>query len=85
MDTIYLCDRCASKQLRTYQCECGEEVYFLVRDFKIDRYLRDMVRLNNCYDCYRKRRQELYDSLFRNERQLPLFDDPVIQILLMPD
>jgi hypothetical protein len=71
---LYICDKCAEKHLKTYHCEeCGSEIRFLDRDFRVEGRLRDMVRLSLCLECYCKRRREAFEEAFENSEHLSLF------------
>jgi hypothetical protein len=83
---VYLCNECAKKHLRKYQCQqCGEEHFFIDIDFMRIDCIRDMVRLGLCPECYSQRLRELYEFYFEHKEQASLFTDPITQILAMPD
>jgi hypothetical protein len=73
LDEIYLCNECAENHLRSYQCQCGQIVYYLDVDFKTNDRLRDMVRLDNCLECYHRRRREAFEDAFENRMHASLF------------
>jgi len=61
----YVCDKCAEKYLKIYQCEeCGREVKYLSSEYMRSEILRDMVRLGLCIDCYYEKRRGAHDSAF---------------------
>jgi hypothetical protein len=82
---IYLCDRCAKRDLKKYQCQqCGRTHYFLTSDFMINSRIRDMVRLELCLDCYSKKLREAYEFAFENKEHPSLFNNTIDTILAMP-
>jgi hypothetical protein len=83
-ETVYICDRCAERHLRSYTCEqCGETVQFLVRDFRANEVLRDVVRLGLCGECYQERKARALELAFENKVHLSLFawSDPTDRII----
>ena len=73
-EPVYLCDHCAEKHLRKYTCEqCGKTVRFLVRDFRANEVLRDVVRLGLCGECYQERKARALEIAFENKVHMSLF------------
>ena len=81
--TIYVCENCEC-ELKKIKCEdCGKEFYYTLWDYKWSLGLRELVRLDLCYKCYKKRLEEWWNETFKNRRQphLPfdLFDIIMIE------
>jgi hypothetical protein len=71
---VHICSRCAEKYLYSYQChQCGRELHYTVMDFRNSERVRDMVRLEECLDCYCKRRRDAFDEAFENREHPSLF------------
>ena len=71
---VHICSRCAEKYLYSYQChQCGRELHYIAIDYRISVRLRDMVRLEECLDCYCKRMRDAFDEAFGNREHPSLF------------
>jgi len=84
----YICDRCAERHMRVYQCEqCGREVRYLIRDYLVSSELRNIVRLGICSFCYYDREKAFIESAFEGKDHASLFAknenvvDPAEQVL----
>jgi len=74
LSDVHICSRCAEKYLYSYQChQCGRELHYTVMDFRNSERVRDMVRLEECLDCYCKRRRDAFDEAFENREHPSLF------------
>jgi hypothetical protein len=81
---IHVCDNCEA-ELEKMRCEdCGKEFYYVLWDYKWNSRLRELVRLDLCYECYKKRLEEMWDQTFRNRRQLHLPFDLFDLIMIEP-
>jgi len=80
---VYICDRCVEKHLYKYHCcQCGREMKYLDVDFRNNERIRDAVRLELCFECYAKKRSEMFNEAFGNGQHPSLFTlDPAERTL----
>jgi hypothetical protein len=84
IDIMYICDDCES-ELAESQCEaCGRTFHYRLIDYGLNEKVREIVRLGLCYECYKKKLENLVNEIFKNDRQPSLPFDFVDFILIDP-
>jgi len=80
-----ICDRCAERYIREFNCSCcGSRVQYLLTEFMEDEIIREMVRLEMCPSCYYNRKNDLFDDAFMGREHPSLFEklvDPEERVL----
>jgi hypothetical protein len=73
----FVCDEC-EKDLREAKCErCEREFHYFLKDYIWKDKVREMVNAGLCYECYKKKQNEVKDEIFRNDRQPHLPFNPI--------